>query len=98
IIEVFHLNQLPPEGVLLNKGWKFQAGDNADYATVSYDDRKWQPIDPTLDIHDLPQIKQGIVWFRLHLFLDSNFLNEQLAFSIEQSGACQIYLNGSSIY
>jgi two-component system NtrC family sensor kinase len=92
------IDSIPGEGVLLNKGWKFQRGDNPDYATPGYDDSKWQSIDPTLDIHDLPQIKEGIVWFRLHLFVDSNLLREQLALVIQQSGASEIYLNGSLIY
>jgi len=96
---IFHLKELPTEGVLLDKGWKFHAGDNPDYAKPEYDDKAWQAINPTLDIHDLPQIpKSGVVWFRLHLFLDSNLLKEQLALVIQQSGASEIYLNGSLIY
>jgi len=48
--------------------------------------------------HDLPQLTEGVVWFRLHLFVDSNLLKEQLALIIQQSGASKIYLNGSLIY
>src|ERR1043165_8758166 len=81
------IDSIPEDGVLLNKGWTFQRSDNPVYATSDYDDSKWQAIDPTLDVHDLPQIKQDILWFRLHLFLDSNLLKEQLALIIEQSGA-----------
>jgi hypothetical protein len=64
----YHIDHLSPEGILFDKGWKFQAGDNPDYAKLYYDDSKWQDINPTLDVHDLPQIKEGTVWFRLHLF------------------------------
>ena len=95
---IFYLKNLPPEGMLLDKGWKFSAGDNPEYAKPDYDDGKWEPINPALDVHDLPPIKQGIVWFRLHLVVDSNLLKEQLALLIQQSGASQIYLNGSLIY
>src|SRR6266542_6124025 len=97
---VFHLNKIPPEGVLLDKGWKFQTGDNPDYAKSEYDDSKWQSINPTLDIHDsLPQIpKSGICWLRLHLLIDSNLLKDQLALIINQSGASEIYLNGQLIH
>jgi hypothetical protein len=87
IIHLFHLSKLPTEGVVLDKDWKFQAGDNPEYATPGYDDSKWQSINPTLDIHELPQIQQGMAWFRLHLYLDSNLLKKQLSLSIEQSGA-----------
>ena len=63
---VFYLNKLPTDGVLLNKGWKFQEGDNPDFAKPDYDDSKWSSIDPILDIHDQPQItKSGICWLRV---------------------------------
>jgi signal transduction histidine kinase len=95
----FHLNKIPLEGVLLDKGWKFHVSDNPDYAKPGYDDRAWHSINPTLDIHDsLPQIpKSGIVWFRLHLLLDST-IKDQLALMIQQSGASEIYLNGKLIH
>src|SRR5437868_12328222 len=77
---VFYLSKLPSEGVLLDKGWKFHTGDNPDYAKPDYDDKAWQSINPTLDIHDLPPVaKTGISWLRLHLVIDSNLLKEQLA-------------------
>src|SRR5262249_37621252 len=91
------LEKVLQTGVLLDKGWKFQAGDNPDYAKRDYDDNKWQSINPTLDIHDLPQIsKSGIGWFRLHLSTGSS-VNSHLAMMIQQSGASEIYLNGHLI-
>src|SRR6476659_869909 len=84
---IFCLKNLPSEGILLDKGWKFHAGDNPDYVKPNYDDSKWQDINPTLDVQELPQVKQGIVWFRLRLFVDTNLSKEQLALTIEQSGA-----------
>ena len=97
---VFPLNNLPPGGVLLDKGWKFQVGDNPDYAKPDYDDRTWQSINPTLDIHDsLPQIpKSGIVWFRLSISVDSTVLQNQLALVFQQSGGSEIFLNGVLLY
>jgi signal transduction histidine kinase len=95
---VFYLSKLPSEGVLLDKGWKFQRGDDTDYAKAGYDDSKWQPINPSLDVHDLPQLTGGIAWFRLHFFVDSNLFNGQLALGVEQSGASEIYLNGKLIH
>jgi len=96
---VLHINKLPAEGVVLDKGWKFTDGDNPAYANPAYDDSKWRSINPTLDIHDLPPIiKSGIFWLRLHLSIDSNLLKEQLASMIAQSGASEIYLNGRLLY
>ncbi len=64
-------------------------------AKPEFDDSKWKSINPTLDIHDsLPQIpRSGIVWFRLHLLVDSA-VNNQMVLMIQQSGASEIYLNG----
>ena len=67
--EVFCIDSLPTEGVLLDKNWKFHVGDNPDFAKPDFDDSTWTPIDPTKDIMDLPQIpKNGqIGWLRLTL-------------------------------
>src|SRR6185436_10611354 len=94
---IFHIDRVSPDGILLDKGWKFQVGDSA-YANAQYDDKAWKPINPALDIYDLPQIpKSGIVWFRLHLSIDSS-LNNQLVLIIQQSGASEIYLDGKLIH
>lgn len=95
-----HLLNLPAEGVLLDKGWKYRTGDNPEWARPEFDDARWQPIDPTLDIQEsLPQIpRSGIGWFRLHLSLDSTVREQQLALMVQQSGASEIYLNGRLIH
>src|SRR4051812_20094526 len=97
---VINIHKIPPEGILLDKGWKFHAGDNPGYAKPDFDDKGWQSINPTLDIRDsLPQIpKSGICWFRLHLSFDSSLLKNQLALVIIQSGASEIYLNGQLLH
>ena len=94
------IQHIPAEGVLLDKGWKFQLGDDPQWAHVDFNDQEWQPIDPTLDINEaLPQIpRSGIAWFRLHLSLDSTLLRQQLALIMKQSGASELYLNGQLIY
>lgn len=96
---VLHLTQLPREGILLDKGWKFHAGNSMEWAKPEFDDTKWTSINPTLDIHDsLPQIpKSGIVWFRIHLLIDTA-LNDALILMIQQSGASEMYLNGRLIH
>ncbi|HEY6977732.1 MAG TPA: hypothetical protein VH396_15645, partial [Chitinophagaceae bacterium] len=97
-LAAFYLNKLPREGVLLDKDWKFLAGDNPAYANSAYDDGAWETINPTLDIYDLAQIPDsGVVWFRLHLLIDTS-LDRQLALVIQQSGASEIYLDGQLIH
>ncbi len=90
---VIRLNKIGADGILLNKGWKFQAGDNPDWARPEFNDKSWHPIDPTKDIYDLPQLWKGIGWLRLHFFVDSA-VTGSLAMEIQQSGASEIYLNG----
>jgi two-component system, NtrC family, sensor kinase len=91
-----HSDSLLMKGILLDKGWKFNTGDNPEWAKPNFNDEAWQSIDPTLDVHQsLPQIPQsGISWFRIHLPVGNEIQKKQLALIIQQSGASQIYLNG----
>ncbi len=83
---------------MLDKGWKFQTGDNPAYALPGYDDSKWQPINPTLDIFDLPQMRStSVSWLRIRFRVDSTLLNKPLAFQIRQHLASEIYLNGAQV-
>ena len=97
--EAFHIDSLPTEGVLLDKHWKWQLGDNPDFTKLDFNDSAWTPIDPTKDIMDLPQIpKNGqIGWLRLTLSLDSA-INYPLVLMIEQVGASEVFLNGKLIH
>jgi signal transduction histidine kinase len=97
--EVFRIDSLPKEGIVLDKGWKWHAGDDAEWAKVGYDDAEWEEIDPTKEISDLPQFKNAeIGFFRLSVWVDSNVLNKILALKIWQTGASEIYLNGQLIH
>ena len=96
--EIFHIDSLPTEGVLLNKGWKYQTGDNPDWAKPDFDDSAWKPIDPTKDIAALPEIFNAqIKWLRLD-FEVKNKLPNPLGIAINQAGASEIYLNGHLIH
>ena len=65
------IGHLPPEGILLDKGWKFKAGDNIEWSMPHYDDRDWQPINPVKQLHRLPEVKEaGLGWFRIELNVD----------------------------
>ena len=96
---VVSINQLPADGYLLDKGWKFHAGDNADWAKPGIDDSDWGSIKPATDIYYLPQVRQAeIGWFQLKLLINPSIVNQSLAFNISQAGASEIYLNGKLIH
>ena len=99
VAQVLQIDSLPPQGILLDKGWKWHAGDNPDWAKADFDDSKWESIDPTKDIFDLPKIpKNGeIFWLHLQLSLD-NSIENNLGLMIQQSGASEIYVNGQMIH
>lgn len=96
---VVTIRQLPPTGVWLDKGWKWHAGDNPDWAKPEFDDSAWENIDPTQDIMDLPKVrKAGIGWIRLHIQIDSTLARESaLAFRVFQASATELYSNGQLV-
>ncbi len=86
-------------GAVLDKGWKWQNGDNAEWRLPGFNDSLWLSVDPLLDVHhSLPQIPtSSIFWLRLRFFIDSAVLQQQLALLVQQSGASTIYLDGKLI-
>jgi hypothetical protein len=96
---VFHINKIPSEGILLNKGWKFHAGDDSAWSKPEFIDKDWEPIDPSQDIRHIPQFqKASIGWLRLKLLVDSSLLNQTLGIILSQVGSSEIYMNGVLIY
>jgi two-component system NtrC family sensor kinase len=90
-----HITQLPTEGIFLNNGWKFQAGDDPDWAKQDWDDSKWTSVQLSDYNSYLTEFKnKNIGWFRLNLLIDSSIQKRQLAIQLLQLGASEIYLNG----
>ena len=100
VSQIFHLDSIPAKtGVTLNKGWKFRAGDDPQWAKPGYDDATWQTVDPTLDLHKVPIVKKaGIGWFKLKINVDSSLFNERIAMVFASQGASEIYLDGELAY
>ena len=95
----FRIDSLPKQGILLDKNWKWHAGDNPDFAKADFDDSAWESIDPTKDIMSLKQVRQAeIGYLRINFWIDSILVGKPIALSIRQSIASEIFLNGKSIY
>src|SRR5688572_12762287 len=90
--DTLHLTKLPPEGVLLSKGWKFHAGDNPDWVKPGYDDKGWTPVNPADELHNLPEVRDAeIGWFRLKFEVDSLLASKPLAMVVSSIVASEIY-------
>ncbi len=93
------IDSIPTDGIVLNKSRNFKAGDNKEWAKPDFDDKKWQAIDPTLDVSELPQLQQHpIGWLQIHFHVNSSLLNKPLAYHIFQSIASQVFINGKLTY
>lgn len=62
-------------------GWKYHAGNDANWAKTGFDDAGWETLDGTiLTLDNLPKSGwNGIGWFRLRLTIDDSLINQQLA-------------------
>ena len=84
------LDSFPPQGgIILDKGWKFHAGDNSAWAQPDVDDSYWQPINPLQPITQIEQAKIG--WLRLHITLGKKLQGQTVSAGFGQIFACEIY-------
>ena len=92
---VFKIDSLTTEGVLLNKNWKWHAGDNPEWANLDFDDSVWESVNPTLNHVKIPQVRAAeISWFRIPINIDSALVNLPLIASLDVCGAVEVYFNG----
>lgn len=96
--QIYSIDSLPQQGILLDKGWKWHPGDNPDFAKADFDDSKWKSIDPTEDYSKIPDLKNySIGWLRLKLDFNNNYHKTILGLMINQMVASEIYFNGKQI-
>lgn len=77
--------------------WRFHAGDDARWASPTFDDQNWQRTKTGFSVGNTPPGWKGIGWFRLHFTLDQALVGQLLAFRIAHMGASEIYLDGQRI-
>ncbi|HKI79171.1 MAG TPA: SpoIIE family protein phosphatase [Ignavibacteriaceae bacterium] len=82
----------------LNLNWKYQSGDDTTWAEKNYNDTSWMEINTQLYMDSLKEgTWQGYGWFRKEFKIDSTLFNKTVAFTVDQKGASEIYLNGMLI-
>ncbi len=97
--DIFRIDKLPKQGITLDKGWKFHAGDALEWANPNFDDSDWDTLHPSTLFAELPQLTTAeIGWFRLPVQVDSAFINQPLILDVTPMGALEIYLNGNLVH
>lgn len=76
--------------------WLVQAGDNAAYASADFDDSHWTLFDPSGSIESLFPHHPDVVWYRLHVKVDSTQTGLALS-ETKLSRAFEIYVNGERL-
>jgi len=87
-------------GLDIQEFWHYHIGDDTSWASPSYDDNSWKPYyfgiegfkkDSTLKNYF------GVIWFRHHMYVDSDVVDLPLALSIHLMGACEVYIDGKLV-
>lgn len=86
--------------IYLSDLWRFQPGDNLEWALPEYDDSEWEDVSTLLGANQLPFLDwSGIGWFRLHIDVDESLIGVPLALDVvAQSGASEMYVDGYLIF
>jgi len=92
------LGPIPENGSILSKHWKGQSGDNPAWASPTFNDQQWKPVDLTNSIHAFPELRKAqIGWFRRPVRINADLVNKPLCFYIRQTGASEIFLDGKPL-
>ncbi len=77
-------------------GWRYCAGDSAQWKDKEYNDSHWlRFVNTQLPVDSLPKDKwTGTAWFRLTFKVEDKLKNQVHALIINQTGASEIYLDG----
>ncbi|WP_233168917.1 sensor histidine kinase [Hymenobacter sp. BT523] len=85
-------------GFLLQKGWRYHAGDDPAWARSDFDDRAWDTLNPTRPRRAQPRaVQTGISWLRLRLRLGDSLRGHDLLVNFGELGAIEVYLNGQLV-
>lgn len=86
------------DAVYFNPTWKYQKGDNPNWADYNFNDSDWNAINVKLDLDSLPKNAfEGICWFRTTIVIDSSLKNTSLGLIISHLGASEIYIDGKLV-
>jgi signal transduction histidine kinase len=87
----------PPDGKSLAEGWIFRAGDDPSWGSIGLDDSSWTPNRTLMTSDAFPKDWNGVGWFRLHLELDPEIADRELALIMVQGAALEIWADGEKL-
>jgi two-component sensor histidine kinase len=90
------------EGLLelkFKENWKYQPGDNPEWAKPDFDDSDWYKIDPIgLKAYQMPDsLWSGFGWWRISFTADPNTVESIERLYFNSWGAAEIYLDGELV-
>ncbi|WP_375418319.1 ATP-binding protein [uncultured Hymenobacter sp.] len=89
------VERLPARGLMLEKSWRYHAGDNPAWARPDFNDSDWQELDLGRPQRELPpHLQTGISWLRLRLRVGDSLRRHTLLLQMGALGAWELYLNG----
>ncbi len=75
--------------------WRYYAGDDPVYAEPGFDDTEWARTPTAINVHRwFEGAGANLLWFRLHLKVDSLLWSRPVYLDYDIAGAAEIYLNG----
>lgn len=79
--------------------WRYQKGDNIEWAKPNFDDTTWHNITPaSLTATAMPDsLWQGYGWWRIKFTLDSSLYSVLTRLHFRGWGAAEVYLDGKNI-
>lgn len=96
--QVFRLDSLPATGAWIDKGWRWQAGDNPTWRAPAFDASRWDTIPAFPSIDSLPGYRQHhIGWIRIIVEVSPRLAAQPIAIQVYQRGAAELYLDGQLI-
>ena len=96
---VYKIDSIPKDGVLINRGWKVTYEDKLDFSSSNFDDSRWDSTIIDKPFNEFPSIeKNHIGWFRKKIFIDSSLVDKPYILKILIAGAAEIYLNGKMVH
>ena len=92
------IDRLPATGLLLQKGWRYHAGDDPAWAWADLDDSRWDTLNPTRPRRELPpRLSSGPGWLRLRFRLGDSLRLRAPVLVPFYLGAAEIYVNSKLI-